>query len=523
MASKSLTFDIYGKDKSASKTIRGVGNAAESTGARFKKAGVAIGIGLAAVGVAALKFGADSVQAFADADAAQRKLGFAFEKFPALADTNQKALQKLNTEIQKKTRFDDDALAAAQANLASFGLTGAQLKQLTPLLTDYAAKTGKDVVTASTDLGKAIFGQGRALQKAGIDFQDTGTAAGNFQELINGLSGTVGGFALTDVETASGKLENMKNRFGEIQEKIGEILMPVLDELATKLQDKVLPAIEAFMNATTDEAKQGEIDNFMVVVGDKLANGAAQWGVKLNLGAQQWGDKLNLGLQQWGEKLANGWNQISGWFLGSVDAWGASLENGLNQITGWWNSSVAQWGGALANGWAQISGFFGTIADGISNFGVTVGANAMRAGATIVNNIVSGIRGAIGSVSRAMTDVMNTIASFLPHSPAKQGPFSGAGWASVASSGAALANQFTVGFDSNAAITPSFNAPSMAGGSGSSGAASRTAASSLDGMKLTLVVGDREFNAYVQSQAGTVVKSYDKSNQGVATRGYAGE
>lgn len=445
-ASKSLTFEIFGKDRSASKTINGVGDSATKTGHKFKKAGVAIGVGLAAVGVALLKFGADSVQAFADADAQQRKLAFAFEKFPALADTSQQALQRLNTELQKKTRFDDDAIASAQANIAQYGLTGDEIKKLTPLMLDYAAKTGKDVTTASSDLGKAILGNGKALKNIGVDFEDTGSAAGNLQQLLDGLGSKVSGFAEVDVQTASGKLENMKNRFGEIQEKVGSLLMPVLDELSVKIQDKVLPAIEAFMNATSDEEKQAEIDSFMVSFGDKLANGAAQWGDKLNLGAQQWGDKLALGLQQWGEKLANGWNQISGWFLGGVAEWGGKLQNGLDQITGWWNSSVAQWGGALANGWNQIAGFFGTIGTGISNFAIDVGANAMKAGASIINGIVSGIRGAIGTVSKAMTDVMNTIASFLPHSPAKQGPFSGSGWAAVASSGAALAEQFAGGF-----------------------------------------------------------------------------
>ena len=52
----------------------------------------------------------------------------------------------------------------------------------------------------------------------------------------------------------------------------------------------------------------------------------------------------------------------------------------------------------------------------------------LSAGAAIVHNIAAGIRSAISSVSSAISSVMSTIRNFLPHSPAKEGPFSGAGW-----------------------------------------------------------------------------------------------
>lgn len=52
----------------------------------------------------------------------------------------------------------------------------------------------------------------------------------------------------------------------------------------------------------------------------------------------------------------------------------------------------------------------------------------LSAGAAIVHNIAAGIRSAISSVSSAISSVMSTIRGFLPHSPAKEGPFSGAGW-----------------------------------------------------------------------------------------------
>ena len=67
----------------------------------------------------------------------------------------------------------------------------------------------------------------------------------------------------------------------------------------------------------------------------------------------------------------------------------------------------------------------------ISNLVSSVTGMASRflsAGAAIVHNIAAGIRSAISSVSSAISSVMGAIRNFLPHSPAKEGPFSGAGW-----------------------------------------------------------------------------------------------
>lgn len=246
MATKSLTFDIFGRDRSASRAMRGVSGAATRMGDTMRRVGQIAAVGLAVATAAAIRFGIDSVKAFADAQEAQNKLAFAFEKFPALADINIGALRKYNEQLARKTRFDDDATASGQAVLAQFGLTGTQLKKLTPLLQDYAARTGKDLPTAAQDLGKALLGQGRALKAVGLELGDTGTLVGNFDQLVQGLSSTVGGFAERDAQTAAGRLEILQNRFGEVQEKVGEALLPALEDLMGFFESDVMPGFEGF-------------------------------------------------------------------------------------------------------------------------------------------------------------------------------------------------------------------------------------------------------------------------------------
>ena len=235
MATKSLTFDIFGRDRGASKTMDKVGRSANEVGKGFKQAGIGVSLGIAAASAAIAKFAIDSVKAFAEAEESQNRLAFAYEQFPALADTNIDAMRRLNTELAKKTRYDDDAYAVGQAQLAQYGLTGQQIMDLTPLLADYAGKTGKDLPSAAQDLGKALLGQGRALKDIGIDFQDTGSVAGNFDAIMQGLRGQVGGFAEKDAQTAAGKLDILNHKFGEMQEAVGEKLIgplgAVMDEL----------------------------------------------------------------------------------------------------------------------------------------------------------------------------------------------------------------------------------------------------------------------------------------------------
>lgn len=197
----------------------------------------------AAAGAAiAVNFGKASVDAFKESEEAQNRLQQAFAKFPSLADTNIGALRRLNEELARKTRFDDDATASGQAVLANFNLTGQQIASLTPLLQDYAARTGKDLPTAAQDLGKAILGQGRALKAIGINFEDTGSAAGNLDQLMAGLRKQVGGFARSEGSTAAGRAAILSNQFGELQEKVGAALIPAM----LKLSEVLLKVVDFF-------------------------------------------------------------------------------------------------------------------------------------------------------------------------------------------------------------------------------------------------------------------------------------
>jgi hypothetical protein len=231
-----LAVDVLARDR-ASGTLRKVGNEAEKSHRKIASFAGAFAGGALAAGL--ISFGKSSVAAFGDAEKAQASLAGAFAKFPKLADSNVKSMQKLNAELQRKTRFDDDALASGQSILAQFNLTGKQIEQITPLLADYAARTGQDIPGAATNLGRAFNGNTRALKSLGINYKSTGNAGKDFENVQTLLNAKVGGFAEREGKTAAGQAEILRNQYGEIQEQVGSKLVPVLTDLGGKLLDVI--------------------------------------------------------------------------------------------------------------------------------------------------------------------------------------------------------------------------------------------------------------------------------------------
>ena len=228
--SYSIGFDIFAKDK-ASATFDKLGKKVGDTESKFSKHSAKMKLAVAAVGVAVVKFGSDSVDAYVDAEAQQRVLTDAYARFPALADVSVQALRDQAQALQSVTKFDGDATAAAMGTLAQFKLTGKQVQDLTPLMLDYAQKTGKDLPTAAADLGKAMLGQGKALKEVGIKFTDLKNPTKNYEQLMGGLRKQVGGFAQKEGKEAEGRAAILKNKFGDLQETVGSKLQPALEKM----------------------------------------------------------------------------------------------------------------------------------------------------------------------------------------------------------------------------------------------------------------------------------------------------
>lgn len=91
----------------------------------------------------------------------------------------------------------------------------------------------------------------------------------------------------------------------------------------------------------------------------------------------------------------------------------------------------------------EVDGWAGKIKAALDS--ASAGANA--SGQAIGTQLAAGIRAGEGAAVEAAHHLADAVKGALPRSPAKHGPFSGAGWGEVKSSGGAIATQFADGLD----------------------------------------------------------------------------
>jgi hypothetical protein len=167
-----------------------------------------------------VSFGTSSVKAFVEAEKNAKQLQLALKGNAVAAGD----LIKQSGELQDKGIFSDDDIQRAQTQLANFGATSTQIKELTPLITDLAAATGKDLGEATDLVVKGINGQTRGLKMLGIDYKDTGNKAENLAILTDKLTKFQGANA-AQLETVIGKTKRLENAFDDFQETVGEYLV----------------------------------------------------------------------------------------------------------------------------------------------------------------------------------------------------------------------------------------------------------------------------------------------------------
>ena len=126
---------LIGEDRSLSKTMGKAGDSVDQVGKKSKLTGAAMKGALSAAVVtqvadAVVDFGRESIEAYRGAEIAQKQLEDAYKRFPKVASVNIDKLREYNQTMQDKGYADADDVAAGQAVLARYKMTGAQLKQM---------------------------------------------------------------------------------------------------------------------------------------------------------------------------------------------------------------------------------------------------------------------------------------------------------------------------------------------------------------------------------------------------------
>ena len=153
--------------------------------------------------------------------------------------------------------FSDDAILGAQNVLATFtNIKGQNFGGATQSIIDMSQALGIDLNGAAMQVGKALNDPIKgiaALGRSGVQFTaeqeatikalvETGDVAGAQALMMKELNTQFGGSAAAAVGTYAGQQIVLKEKFADIQQTLGEALMPLLMEFGMFMSDTVVPA-----------------------------------------------------------------------------------------------------------------------------------------------------------------------------------------------------------------------------------------------------------------------------------------
>lgn len=237
----------------------------------------AAGVGTLFAGLFAVKEAGDFINAAEEAQVASARLAQTLKNAGDTTGGFAKHAEDLAESLRKTTGIDDEIIKGGQAILATFhnvgGATGqasGAFDRATRAALDLSKAGFGDVDSAAKQLGKALQDPIKgitALNRAGVTFTDTqkkqieqfvkaGDTAAAMNVVLSNVEDQVGGTA----EATATATDKMSTAWGETQEALGGLILPLLDVLAPGLEslsesfnDTAVPAIKNFATALVDK------------------------------------------------------------------------------------------------------------------------------------------------------------------------------------------------------------------------------------------------------------------------------
>lgn len=248
---RQLVVELIGDSKRFSKSLDDAGGKVGGLGGKLnglKSAALPVVGAVAAVGAGLFALG----QMAAEDEAAQVRLATALRNTVGASDAVVASVEGQIEKFQKVSTFTDDQLRPAFQNLvtATKDVDAANLLMGTAM--DIAAAKGLPLETVSLALAKAHDGNVGALSRLGIQTKDAEGKTLDFESVMRNANDVFGGQASAAADTTAGKMQILKRDLGELGEKIGVAVLPVMAALGTFLVEKVIPAVEDLWSNSKD-------------------------------------------------------------------------------------------------------------------------------------------------------------------------------------------------------------------------------------------------------------------------------
>jgi hypothetical protein len=212
--------------------------------AQFKKIGAAVTVAGAAI-TAALGL---TIKAYKDEEVVVQKLSHIMTTATGASNAQIESLKKQASELQKIGVVGDDVTMSLQAQLGTFQLNTETIKKMTPAILDMVVAekgvnaTTEDMISFGNAFGMAMEGNYAALTRRGFKIDENtkqiiahGTETEKAAAIVQYLESVYKGTNAAMQETAAGGMASLKNSFGDLQESIGQNLIPILNSLVQKI------------------------------------------------------------------------------------------------------------------------------------------------------------------------------------------------------------------------------------------------------------------------------------------------
>lgn len=315
-----------------------------------------------------------------------------------------------------------------------------------------------DALGSLKRLGKALDGGKKSAEGAGDGLDTAAAAAKGFAAYINAVAGvveTVSG-VIDGIATAVGKLADgidwLNEKFPILGQVIGFLLDPMgsLADMAGNLfglfsGDAGANAVNGFSSTFVEpvKAKLDEIGQWFqslpqkaMDAGSQFLTNIGQWFQQLPSQIWTWLTQTIQNVQAWGSQMMAQAGDAGSRFLTGLGQWLQSLPGRIWQWLTGAISSVQAWGGQMGAGARNagnqflqgITGILQSLPGRIQSLFSNAGSWLLSSGRSIMDGLAQGIRNGISAAVDAASNAMEAISKLFPHSPAKEGPFSGHGW-----------------------------------------------------------------------------------------------
>ena len=315
-----------------------------------------------------------------------------------------------------------------------------------------------DALGSLKRLGKALDGGKKSAEGAGDGLDTAAAAAKGFAAYINAVAGvveTVSG-VIDGIATAVGKLADgidwLNEKFPILGQVIGFLLDPMgsLADMAGSLfsffsGDAGATAVNDFTATFVEpvKAKLDEIGQWFqslpqkaMDAGSQFLTNIGQWFQQLPSQIWTWLTQTIQNVQAWGSQMMAQAGDAGSRFLTGLGQWLQSLPGRIWQWLTGAISSVQAWGGQMGAGARNagnqflqgITGTLQSLPGRIQSLFSNAGSWLLSSGRSIMDGLAQGIRNGISAAVDAASNAMEAISKLFPHSPAKEGPFSGHGW-----------------------------------------------------------------------------------------------